>query len=258
MPRFFVAFLFLILHLAIKYLTIYINFKHRLTHKDFIMSFANQKIGEIAVAIPGSTKFFREYGLDFCCGGSVELVQAAEQKGINLAELEARLLELQQTDTRDGVDWTQASYADFTAYLVSRFHETHRTQLPELIELAEKVERVHGDREDAPIGLMAALQEIYDELRQHMMKEEQILFPMICAGNYAMACMPIRVMEMEHEGMGEQLEVLTSLTNNFTPPADACSSWLALYAGVAKFAEDLMEHTHLENNILFPRVRADA
>lgn len=221
------------------------------------MSFANQKIGEIAVAIPGSTKLFREYGLDFCCGGAVELAQAAKQKGIDLAELEARLLELQQTDARETTDWTQASYTDFTAHLVKRFHDTHRAQLPELIELAEKVERVHGDRDDAPIGLTAALQAIYDELRQHMMKEEQILFPMICAGNYAMACMPIRVMEMEHEGMGEQLEVLTSLTHHFTPPTDACSSWLALYSGVAKFAEDLIEHTHLENNILFPRVRAE-
>ncbi|WP_293731238.1 iron-sulfur cluster repair protein YtfE [uncultured Actinobacillus sp.] len=222
------------------------------------MSFANQKIGELAVAIPGATKLFREYKLDFCCGGSAELALVAERKGINIQELETRLAELQQVNAKEGTDWTQASYVDFTTYLVSRFHEGHRAQLPELIELVEKVERVHGDREDAPIGLMAALQEIYDELRQHMMKEEQILFPMICAGNYAMACMPIRVMEMEHEGMGEQLEVLTSLTNNFTPPADACSSWLALYAGVAKFAEDLMEHTHLENNILFPRVRADA
>ena len=73
-----------------------------------------------------------------------------------------------------------------------------------------------------------------------------------------MACMPIRVMEMEHDGMGEQLEVLKSLTNNVTPPADACSSWLALYASIKKFIDDLIEHTHLENNILFPRVRAEA
>lgn len=222
------------------------------------MSFANQKIGELAVSIPGATKLFREYELDFCCGGSVELALAAERKGINIQELETRLAELQQVNAKEGTDWTQASYVDFTTYLVSRFHEGHRAQLPELIELAEKVERVHGDREDAPVGLMAELQAIYDELRQHMMKEEQILFPMICAGNYAMACMPIRVMEMEHDGMGEQLEVLKSLTNNVTPPADACSSWLALYAGIKKFINDLIEHTHLENNILFPRVRAEA
>ena len=223
------------------------------------MSFANQKIGEIAVAIPGATQLFREYDLDFCCGGSVELSVAAEKKGVNLAELENRLAQLQQADVKEeSTDWTQASYEDFTAYLVSRFHDGHRAQLPELIELAEKVERVHADRDDRPAGLTAELQAIYDELRQHMMKEEQILFPMIRAGNYAMACMPIRVMEMEHDGMGEQLEVLKSITNNVTHPEDACSSWRALYSGVAAFMEELILHTHMENNILFPRVRADA
>ncbi|PVX33496.1 regulator of cell morphogenesis and NO signaling [Pasteurella langaaensis DSM 22999] len=222
------------------------------------MSFANQKIGEIAVAVPGATKLFREYDLDFCCGGSVELATAAAKKEVDLAELEARLAQLQQTAEPEEKDWTQASYDDFTAYLVSRFHDGHRAQLPELIQLAETVERVHADRKDCPAGLSVELQAIFDELSQHMMKEEQILFPMIRAGNYAMACMPIRVMEMEHDQMGDQLETLKSITNNVTAPDDACSTWRTLYIGVGAFIEDLIQHTHLENNILFPRVRADA
>jgi len=222
------------------------------------MSFANQKIGEIAVSVPGAIKLFREYELDFCCGGSVELATAAEQKGVNIAELEERLFQLQQTAEPEETDWTQATYDDFTAYLVSRFHEGHRSQLPELIQLAETVERVHADRENCPVGLSAELQAIFADLSQHMMKEEQILFPMIRAANYAMACMPIRVMEMEHADMGNQIEVLKSITHNLITPTDACTTWRTLYIGVAAFIEDLIQHTHLENNILFPRVRSEA
>ncbi|HHF7221497.1 TPA: iron-sulfur cluster repair protein YtfE [Haemophilus influenzae] len=219
------------------------------------MSFAQQKLSELAVSIPGATKIFREYDLDFCCGGSVLLEVAAQQKNLNLAEIEKRLTDLQQSKAENNdKDWTSASYAEMIDHIITRFHNCHREQLPELITLAEKVENVHGDRDDCPIGVTAQLEKIYAELSQHLMKEEQILFPMIKMGNYAMASMPIRVMEMEHDEAGQDVEVIKSLTNNCTPPADACFSWKALYSGINEFIDDLMHHIHLENNILFPRV----
>ena len=219
------------------------------------MSFAQQKLSELAVSIPGATKIFREYDLDFCCGGSVLLEVAAQKKNLNLAEIEKRLTDLQQSKSENNdKDWTSASYAEMIDHIITRFHNRHREQLPELITLAEKVENVHGDRDDCPIGVAAQLEKIYAELSQHLMKEEQILFPMIKMGNYAMASMPIRVMEMEHDEAGQDVEVIKSLTNNCTPPADACFSWKALYSGINEFIDDLMHHIHLENNILFPRV----
>lgn len=48
-----------------------------------------------------------------------------------------------------------------------------------------------------------------------------------------------------------QLEELLALTNNITPPADACNTWRALYRGLLEFRDDLMQHIHLENNVLF-------
>lgn len=219
------------------------------------MSFAKQKLSELAVAIPGSTKVFHEYDLDFCCGGSVLLETAAQQKNLNLAEIEARLSELDARKAESHEkDWSEAPYAEMIEHIITRYHNVHREQLPELITLAQKVENVHGDREDCPIGVAATLEKIHAELSQHLMKEEQILFPMIKMGNYTMAAMPIRVMEMEHDEAGQDVEVLKSLTNHLTPPVDACFSWKALYTGIDAFIDDLMHHIHLENNILFPRV----
>lgn len=217
------------------------------------MSFAQQKLSELAVAIPGATKIFREYNLDFCCGGSALLEVAAQQKNLNLAEIEARLANLQQQENREK-NWSDAPYNELIEHIIERFHNRHREQLPELITLAEKVENVHADREDCPVGTAALLEKIHAELSQHMMKEENILFPMIKMGNYAMATMPIRVMEMEHDEAGQDVEVLKSITNHLTPPEDACFSWRALYSGINAFIDDLMHHIHLENNILFPSV----
>jgi len=197
------------------------------------MSFGDKKLSEIAVSVPGSTSLLRKYDLDFCCGGSDTLANAAAEKGLNLAEPEI-------------ID-----------HILVRYHQRHREQLQELIVLADRVESVHGDREDCPMGVAAELRNVYEDLSNHMMKEEHVLFPMIKAGNYMMAQMPIRMMEMEHSEHGEHLEVLKSLTNNMTPPADACNTWRALYSGIQEFADDLMMHIHRENNILFPRVIAE-
>ncbi|TPH11631.1 iron-sulfur cluster repair protein YtfE [Haemophilus haemolyticus] len=219
------------------------------------MSFAQQKLSELAVSIPGATKIFREYDLDFCCGGSILLEVAAQQKNLNLAEIETRLAHLQQSKSENNdKDWNVAHYDEIIDHIITRYHNRHREQLPELITLAQKVENVHGDREDCPIGVAAQLEKIYIELSQHLMKEEQILFPMIKAKNYMMAAMPIRVMEMEHDEAGQDVEVVKSLTNHCTVPSDACFSWKALYSGINEFIDDLMHHIHLENNILFPRV----
>ena len=105
---------------------------------------------------------------------------------------------------------------------------------------------------DTAVSMMEKAQKRFLEMR-----EEHVLFPMIKAGNYMMAQMPIRMMEMEHAEHGEHLDVLKSLTNNMTPPADACNTWRALYSGIQEFADDLMMHIHRENNILFPRVIAE-
>lgn len=150
-----------------------------------------------------------------------------------------------------------ASYNDAIEYILSRFHQRHREQLEALIPLAEKLENRHGEREDCPIGIAEALQQAYSDLSQHMMKEERVLFPMIQAGNYVMARMPIQMMEFEHEEHGNTLELLLSLTNNLTPPADACTTWQTLYQGIGEFITDLRQHIHTENDILFARVVAE-
>ena len=113
-----------------------------------------------------------------------------------------------------------------------RYHDRHREQLPELILQATKVERVHADKPSVPKGLTKYLTMLHEELSSHMMKEEQILFPMIKQGMGSQAMGPISVMESEHDEAGELLEVIKHTTNNVTPPPEACTTWKAMYNGI--------------------------
>ncbi|WGE75171.1 hemerythrin domain-containing protein [Actinobacillus equuli] len=153
-------------------------------------------------------------------------------------------------------DWHVVPLGEIIDFIIPRFHDTHRNQLPILIELAEKVESVHADSVDCPKGLATIIRKIYADLVNHMMKEEQILFPLIKAGRGKMAAAPISVMEAEHDEAGNDVEAMQKLTNNFTPPEGACTSWRNLYQGLQEFAADLDAHVDLENHILFPRALA--
>jgi hypothetical protein len=69
---------------------------------------------------------------------------------------------------------------------------------------------------------------------------------------------PISVMRSEHVDHGAALDKLNALTNDATPPAGACNTWRALYSGIAQLNDDLINHIHLENNVLFPAFEAQA
>ncbi|RJT18756.1 iron-sulfur cluster repair protein YtfE [Buttiauxella izardii] len=218
------------------------------------MAFRDQPLGELALTIPRASALFRKLDLDFCCGGKQTLERAATRKELDLEAIEAELaaLAVEPVDK----DWQSAPLAEIIDHILVRYHDRHREQLPELILQATKVERVHADKPNVPKGLAKYLTMLHQELSSHMMKEEQILFPMIKNGMGTQANGPISVMESEHDDAGELLEVIKHTTNNVTPPPEACTTWKAMYNGINELIDDLMNHISLENNVLFPRALA--
>jgi regulator of cell morphogenesis and NO signaling len=208
----------------------------------------DRPLGEIARELPGAAAVFRRHGLDYCCGGADTLHDAAAAAGVDAGAIERELATLSP-----GAGEAPEEPLPLIDYILTRFHETHRRELPELIALARRVEERHADHPQVPRGLTRLLGHMEEALEEHMQKEEQILFPMMRAGGVPMIMGPIQVMEHEHVEHGEKLRQLEAMTRNHTPPADGCTSWIALYAGTRKLVDDVMQHIHLENNVLFPQ-----
>ncbi|MCR4458950.1 MAG: iron-sulfur cluster repair di-iron protein [Enterobacteriaceae bacterium] len=218
------------------------------------MAFRDQSLGELALSIPRASALFRQYDMDYCCGGKQTLARAAQRKALNVEEIEAALTKLAEQPVDK--EWRVAPLAEIIDHIIVRYHDRHREQLPELILQATKVERVHADKPNVPRGLAKYLTMLHEELTNHMMKEERILFPMIKQGQGSHAAGPVSVMESEHDEAGELLEVIKHTTHNVTPPPEACTTWKAMYNGINELIDDLMEHISLENNVLFPRALA--
>jgi regulator of cell morphogenesis and NO signaling len=211
----------------------------------------NQTLADLALSFPAASRIFRQHRLDFCCGGKRSVADACEQRGLDANTV---LQDIEANDhQKPQVDWLNAPLPKLVDYILVNFHEAHRRELADLVELARKVERVHSDKSSVPVGLAAHLLAMNYALELHMQKEEQILFPAILNGRGIQMRGPTAQMEREHDEHAEKLQTLRELASDFVPPAEACTSWRALFLRCEQLEADIMAHVHLENHVLFPR-----
>ncbi len=215
----------------------------------------DETLGALATLHPQATAVFLRHRLDFCCRGGQKLAAACEAAGIDPSVVAAEIAALVEGGPKDeAVRWDTRAPEELIEHILSHYHEPLRHDLPALVQAARKVERVHGDKPSCPNGLADHLEAIHADLLSHMAKEEQVLFPALRSGGRGQAIhMPIRVMMQEHDDHGTSLRRTRELTNDLEPPVDACGTWRALYSALEQLEAELMQHIHVENNVLFQR-----
>ncbi len=209
-------------------------------------------VGDIAARHPSATRVFARPGIDFCCGGGVALRQACDSRGLAAAAVLAEIDEALSGARGPQADWLAAPLGDVVLHIVETFHVPLRSELPRLQAMARKVAQVHAERD--PEGRLPQIRDTLAaftaELEDHMAREERLLFPAILGGNGGA---PVAPFLDDHEAAGRSLARLRALTGDYTPPAGACNTWRALWAGLADLESAMHEHVHLENNVLFAR-----
>jgi regulator of cell morphogenesis and NO signaling len=233
------------------------------------MTTTTQTVRDIATENPAAVRVFEKYGIDYCCGGRVPLSEACATKGLNIDNVMASLEAATTPSASDEKDWAKESLANLATYIVNTHHAYVIREVPRLNELAEKVVSRHGDtREELP-RIQSKLAELGEELIAHQGKEEVVLFPYISKferyasgdGAKPRSCFgtidhPITMMTQDHDHAGSLIAEIRELSQDYTPSDGACPTFRAFYAGLREFEQDLHQHIHLENNILFPRAIA--
>ncbi len=223
-----------------------------------------ETIGQIAAKDIRKAQVFNKYGLDFCCGGKKTLREACLEKGLNETQVEFELNQFKLISVNEDLTFDDWNLDILVDYIVSHHHEYVRRSLPELLSFAVKVMNAHGAAHPELIKIKQLVEEINAELMAHMVKEELVLFPfikeMVSSGAdtllnqpFGSVQNPLNLMEMEHELVGKHLEEISALSDNYSLPANACSSFQMFYKLLQEFTSDLHLHVHLENNILFPK-----
>ncbi len=137
---------------------------------------------------------------------------------------------------------------------MATYHRPLEAELPRLVALAEQVQDPGADGARAfSSGLLQTLRALEQSLLDHMLKEEQILFPLISSGQGAEARVPVEVMEAEHDEAVGYVARLRDLTGDYAVPEGASEPVRALWAGLAALDLDLQAHMWLEDEVLFRR-----
>lgn len=225
-----------------------------------------EKIGDIVARFPKASDVFKRYNIDFCCGGNRTLIEAINEQRLSeekiLGELNSLYEEYINQEDRD-VDWTKASWSELIDHVVNTHHAYLNSELPKLSQLVTKILRAHGVNHGEVLTRVHKLfHSLKADLEQHLIKEEEILFPMIKkyeeSGEIELKEKIIKFMdetEDEHDGAGNIIKELRRITDGFTVPADGCTTFRLTYDKLKELESDLFQHIHLENNILFPSVR---
>jgi len=224
-------------------------------------------IGEMVAKDYRAATVFQKFGIDYCCKGNRTLEEATEMKNINVNAVKTELEKVLNTPAEENMDfnfWPLDLLAD---YIEKKHHRYVEERIPLLLQYLNKLCKVHGDVHPELFEINRLFNETAGDLTSHMKKEELILFPYIrkmlkkqkdgssvlSAPHFGTVKNPIKMMMDEHENEGERFEKIAALSDNYTPPADACNTYRVTYALLDEFEKDLHKHIHLENNILFPQ-----
>ncbi|HZT78352.1 MAG TPA: iron-sulfur cluster repair di-iron protein [Vicinamibacterales bacterium] len=233
--------------------------------------FDTATVGEIVTSDFRAAAVFERFSIDFCCGGKRSLADACvTAQADRVAVLDALRVATSDAAAPGDADAARWSVDRLIDHIVDTHHAYVRASLPRIAQHLEKLVSAHGERHPELTGVAAAFAEVAAELAQHMMKEEQILFPYVrdlaehaalrpCGGlvsPFGTIENPIRMMEREHRDAGDGLQSIRTLTRGYTTPDDGCRTYRVTMEELAEFERDLHRHIHLENNILFPEAIA--
>ena len=213
------------------------------------------------------TGIFEELDIDACCGGYRTLAVACAEKGIDPESVLNKLMSFTpESDpvaaVKEGMDGSLSEAVD---HLLQTHHTYLKEALPRLAALLDKVVNAHVARHPELSTVQELFGEVRADLEPHLMKEEQVLFPMIkqlesSSGSAELDCgplqNPIRVMLAEHERVLTLFQRIRATTRNFQMPEDGCESYRLLLTGLDELEVDTLLHIQKENEILFPQVLA--
>ncbi len=231
------------------------------------MSTSTQSIREIVSTQPTAAAVLHRFDIDLCSQAEMPLEKACAEMQLSVEQVLEKLSDAEASEPgAPPSNPAGLSTVRLIQHIVRVHHRCVRQELPRLAEMAQRLSEKRGDRAPELKRVKALVEELCVDLSAHIQKEEQILFPFISQMDqevpsasssvrafFGTVAQPIAMMMEEHESADRTMAELHRLTLGFEPPAWACATHIALYAGLRTFETDLNQHMHLENDILFPR-----
>lgn len=230
----------------------------------------SKKIADLVTEIPAAESVLQKFGIDHRHAANLTLDFACREAD---APLDAVVHSLEQaappSRNEQASNWNQVPLADLMKHIVEEHHAYCRDELARIEPLLNKVVRKHGERHAELRRVQSVFLKMGNDLKQHLLKEEQTLFPMIarleeaCSRGsapprlpFGTIAHPIRMMILEHDTGNRELDEIRKLTSDCQALSDGDGDCQELAERLKAFEQDLKQHVFLEDGRLFPRTIA--
>lgn len=190
------------------------------------------------------------------------MAEALKEKGYDSAAFYQEMARFEE-DNQDmtnkalTVDIINMPVPKLLDHIQGTHHFSERNLLFEIDKLLNKIMRVHfeGHGEEL-MKLHNLFADLKKELEIHFVKEDEINFPAIREAWEQQAVTPeliaeLKGLEEDHEAAGDIIHEIQTLTDDFTPPADACMTYSKTFALLKELTESVFIHIYKENSVLF-------
>ena len=227
-------------------------------------------IVDIVKEMPAAESVFQKFGIDYRRTGNLALDFACREAGV---PTETVVHSLERATPPPGgeqaSDWNEAPLTDLMKHIVEKHHTYCRGELGRIEQHLQKVVRKYGERHAELRRIQSLFLKMGNDLKQHLLKEERTLFPMIARLEEARSrgtapprlpfgtiAHPIRMMFMEHDAGNGELDEIRKLTSGYQVPSDGDADYQELIERLKGFEQDMKQHVFLEDGRLFPRAIA--
>lgn len=229
----------------------------------------NKTVSEIVRADYRTADVFKKHGINYCCGGKLPLAEACAAKKIDVANLQEELtLATKTIHLPNSLQFDRWKVDFLIEYIINVHHEYLKLSVPVLN--GTLLSFVDGHLKQYPE--LREMQEVFQELVQLIQRnnqhEEETIFPYIklianayhrkeSYGSLFVKTLrkPLTNLETENNKMSNLLGQLRAVTHNYTFPENACTNHRVVFCKLREFDNDLVQHKHLENNILFQKAK---
>ncbi|WP_457610313.1 DUF542 domain-containing protein [Lutibacter sp.] len=219
-------------------------------------------VAEVVSENMGADHIFSKYNIDFCCGGNVTLERACEEKGIAFDKLKVEIETVANIISND-TNFNEMDLDSLIDYAKNIHHNYFSEKIPLILQLSIKVAEVHWQQHKEVIEINNLFNKVISELNEQITTEEKKLFPSIKKyttqknrDQIKLEYLTKTILNIEnvHKQTRDEFKNIAKLTNNYSPPEDACNTYKSLYINLQEFEQKLHSYLHFEKHILFPRV----
>ena len=226
-------------------------------------------VADLVIQDYRTSSIFRKYEINYCCEGKLTLQLVCERRSLDTEKVKKELVDaVRDIEVSNSTNFNQWSDHFLVDYIINVHHAYLLTNLPDILDTLARPAVGFNHEHTMPDNLLEAVYELRDHLLPHLEEEEKIIFPYIKQIAHAYenhepyAALLVRTLRKPVENVTNQeyisksLRRLREMTNNYTPVSNANLLHKVIFFKLKEMDNDLVQHIHLESNILFPKAIA--